>query len=148
MRILESHIDINATPDQVWAVLTDFAAFAEWNPFLTAITGAPAAGSRLAVRFCPPEARAMTLKPTVTAYEPSRHLAWLGHFVLPHIFDGAHEFTLASNGRGGTTFTQRETFRGALVPFFAGTLARTLEGFEQMNQALKQRAESRADAPS
>jgi hypothetical protein len=147
MRILESHIDINATPDQVWAVLTDFAAFAEWNPFLTAITGAPGPGQRLAVRFQPPNARGMTLKPTVTAYEPNRRLTWLGHFLLPRVFDGAHEFTLAANGRGGTAFTQRETFRGALVPFFGGTLARTLEGFEQMNQALKQRAESLAEAP-
>ena len=146
MRILESHVDINATPEQVWAVLTDFAAFPEWNPFLTSITGSLGRGHRLEVRFCPPETRPMTLKPTVTAYEPGRHFAWLGHFLVPRIFDGAHEFRVDANERGGTSLTQRETFRGILVPFFSATLKHTLEGFEQMNQALKQRAESLADA--
>ena len=142
MRILESHIDIDSTPEQVWAVLTDFPAFAHWNPFITSIAGSPFEGQRLAITIQPPDARAMSFKPTVTASEPNRHLAWLGRVGLPRIFDGAHEFTLEPNEHGGTSFTQRETFRGVLVPLLAGTLTHTLDGFEQMNEAIKQRAES------
>jgi hypothetical protein len=62
-------------------------------------------------------------------------------FGLPHLFDGAHEFILLPNGNGGTSFTQRETFRGVLMPLLARTLTHTLEGFEQMNEAIKERAE-------
>ncbi|MGH3025091.1 MAG: hypothetical protein ACRDLR_01415 [Gaiellaceae bacterium] len=61
----------------------------------------------------------MNFKPTVTASEPTRYLAWLGRLGFPRLFDGAHEFTLLSNERGGTSFTQRETFRGVLVPLLA-----------------------------
>ena len=146
MRTIETNIEIDATPDQVWAVLTNFGAYAEWNPFITSLTGSPAQGERLEVTICPPETRSITLKPTVTAYEPGRHFAWLGHLVIPHIFDGAHELILESNERGATSFTQRETFRGVLVPFVAGTLSHTRDGFEQMNQAIKERVESLAFA--
>jgi hypothetical protein len=39
-------------------------------------------------------------------------------------------------------FVQQERFRGVLVRFMAGSLDRhTLPGFQQMNQALKRRAE-------
>lgn len=147
MHVLESHIDIDTSPEQVWAVLTDFATFAEWNPFITSIEGSPNQGARLAITIRPPNARAMNFKPTVTASEPTRHLAWLGRLGLPRLFDGAHEFTLRSNERGGTSFTQRETFRGVLVPLLAKTLTHTLEGFEQMNEAIKQRAEMLARTP-
>ena len=41
---------------------------------------------------------------------------------------------------GSTVFTQRETFRGALVPFVGGVLRKTEAGFEVMNVALKQQA--------
>ena len=145
MRVLETDIEIDTTPEQVWAVLTDFPTFAEWNPFITSIEGSPSEGQRLAITIRPPAARAMSFKPTVTASEPNRHLAWLGRLGLPRIFDGAHEFTIESNERGGTSFTQRETFRGVLVPLLAGTLKHTREGFEQMNEAIKQRAESLAN---
>jgi hypothetical protein len=147
MHVLESHIDIDSSPEQVWAVLTDFATFAEWNPFITSIEGSPTPGARLAVTIRPPDARAMNFRPTVTASEPARHLAWLGRLGLPRLFDGAHEFTLVSNDRGGTSFTQRETFRGVLVPLLAKTLTHTLEGFDQMNAAIKQRSEMLARTP-
>lgn len=89
----------------------------------------------------------MNFRPTVTASEPARHLAWLGRLGLPRLFDGAHEFTLLPNECGGTSFTQRETFRGVLVPVLEKTLTHTLEGFDQMNTAIKQRAEMLARTP-
>ena len=53
MKVLESSIDINSSPEQVWAVLTDFARFADWNPFITSIEGSPDRGTRLAITSGP-----------------------------------------------------------------------------------------------
>ncbi len=47
MRVLEKTIEIDATPDEVWAVLTDFDDYGDWNPFVTSITG-PVGGGRTA----------------------------------------------------------------------------------------------------
>ena len=77
MRVLEKTIEIDATPDEVWDVLTDFADYEEWNPFVTSITGPAVAGARLAVVLSPPGGRAITMKPTVRARggEPAFRLA-------------------------------------------------------------------------
>ena len=62
---LDSSIDIDARPERVWEVLTDFGAYPEWNPFIVRADGTPAEGSRLTVRMQPVGARGVTLTPTV-----------------------------------------------------------------------------------
>jgi hypothetical protein len=144
MRVLEKTIDIQGTPDKVWEVLTDFAEYDEWNPFITSIAGAAEPGARLAVALTPPGGRTIVMKPTVRAADRSRRFAWLGRLGVPWVFDGAHEFLMEPGADGSTVFTQRETFRGALVPFVRGVLRKTEAGFEMMNVALKQRVEAGA----
>jgi uncharacterized protein YndB with AHSA1/START domain len=46
-------IDINASPEEVWLVLTDFAKFPEWNPFMRWIKGELRKGAKLEVRIQP-----------------------------------------------------------------------------------------------
>lgn len=140
MRSIETTIDIDASPAAVWAVLTDFAAYPEWNPFVQRIDGLPTDGKRLSVRIQPPEGRGMTFKPRITAFEPEHRLEWLGRLFVRGLFDGRHTFELSPLPSGGTRFTQRETFSGLLV----GTLldeADIREGFDVMNVALKDRIE-------
>lgn len=141
MRTIETEILIQAPPETVWQVLMDFGAYGEWNPFITSIEGTPDVGSRLAVRIEPPGGRAMALRPVVQASEHARRFGWLGRLGVREIFDGAHEFVIEPDGEHGCRFVQRETFRGLLVPFVGGVLARTADGFDAMNHALQQRAE-------
>ncbi len=44
---LRAEIEIDADPDSVWAVLMDFEAYPEWNPFITVDRGEPAVGATL-----------------------------------------------------------------------------------------------------
>jgi hypothetical protein len=39
MRELRREIVIDAPPERVWAAVTDFAAYPEWNPFIRRISG-------------------------------------------------------------------------------------------------------------
>jgi hypothetical protein len=141
---LRAEITIAATAERVWQVLTDLAAYREWNPFMFEASGRPANGERLTIRMKPVDGRAMTFKPTVLDAQPGRRLRWLGRLLLPGIFDGDHSFTLEPVN-GGVRFVQEEEFRGVLVPLLAKTLDKgTLPAFELMNKALKARAESAA----
>ena len=143
MRQLRTDIEIDATPDRVWAILTDFASYPAWNPFIESIRGEPVVGSKLEVRIAPPDGKAMTFKPTVLNAEPDRELRWLGRVLLPGILDGEHMLQLEPLAGGRVRFVQAERFRGVLVPFLGKTLARTERGFAAMNEALKGRAETR-----
>ena len=87
----------------------------------------------------------MSFEPTVLVADTARELRWLGRVGLPRIFDGEHSFTLEPRGRDGVRLVHAECFRGLLVPFlWRGLDTDTRSGFEQMNQALKKRAESSA----
>ena len=139
---LRREIEIDAPPERVWQVLTDFGSYREWNPFITSIEGEPREGAKLEVRIAPPGGRPMTFKPTVRAAEPNRELRWLGRVLLPGVFDGEHVLAIEPLGEGRSRFIQSERFTGLLVGPLRRTLDKTEQGFEQMNQALKARAES------
>ena len=143
MKDLHSEIEIDAPAERVWHLLTDFAFYPQWNPFIHSISGQPIRGGGLEVRIEPPGGRGMTFKPKVLNAEDNRELRWLGHLLVPGLFDGEHSFTIESLAKNRVRFVQREVFKGLLVPLFARSLeTNTQRGFEQMNRALKERAEA------
>src|SRR5438067_346172 len=112
---LHTEIEIDAAADRVWDVLTDFASYPEWNPFIVAAAGRPATGERLTLRMQPPGGRAMTFRPVVREAQPCRRLRWLGRFLLPGLFDGEHVFSVEPLAEGRVRLVQEERFRGLLV---------------------------------
>jgi hypothetical protein len=139
---IERSIEIDASPTAVWSILADTVAYPEWNPFMTKLAGDFTVGSTLEVRIEPPNARPMTFKPTVLAAEPERELRWLGRFIVPGLVDGEHTLRIEPLAEGRSRFIQTERFSGLLVRPLKSMLAKTELGFEQMNTALKGRAEA------
>jgi hypothetical protein len=143
---LSTHVDIEATPERVWEVLTDLAAYPAWNPFIVRAEGAVTPGRRLTLTMQPVGGRAMTVRPRLVEVAVHRELRWRGRLGLPGLMDAEHAFVLQPLD-GGTRLVHLETFRGVLVPFAAASLDRnTLPAFVAMNEALKRRAEDPARA--
>lgn len=141
---IKTEILINATPDKVWAILTDFDNYPNWNPFIKSIKGQVAVGNKITARMEPPGANGMTFVPKVLVFETNKEFRWLGHLLFPGLFDGEHKFELIDNKNGTTTFRQSERFRGILVPLFQKMLdINTTNGFIQMNKKLKELAEQK-----
>ncbi len=138
---LKTITDIDASPEAVWAVLSDLPSYPSWNPFIREASGQLAAGERLDLKMQPEGGRAMRFRPTVLEAEPGRELRWRGRLVAPGVFDGEHRFAIEPTA-GGSRLIQEERFTGILVPLLAkGLRKRTLPAFEQMNEAVKERAE-------
>jgi hypothetical protein len=131
---------MQSPPDVVWQILTGFGAYPDWNPFITQASGDIRVGERLTLKIVPPGAGGMTFRPRVTALEPEHVLEWFGTLPIPGLIDGRHTFILEPTA-GGTTLTQKETFTGLLVPLSTGMLLRTKKGFQNMNDALRSRAD-------
>ncbi len=126
-------------------MLTDFAAYPEWNPFVRRASGEVRVGARLHVTIQPAGGKGMSFRPTVLVADANRELRWLGHLWLPGPFDGEHSFVIEPLGEGRVRFIQREQFGGLLLPLLSKMLDGDIRrGFEGMNQALKLRCESTA----
>ena len=139
---IKTQIEINASPEKIWKILTDFNNYPNWNPFIKQLTGEVKVGSKIKVKIQLPEAKSMTFKPTILTYQSNEELSWLGALFFKGIFDGEHKFELIENENGTTTFIQSEQFKGILVPLFKKQLHNnTKRGFEQMNQKLKELVE-------
>jgi len=147
---LHTEIEIAASADRVWAVLSDLASYPQWNPFVRSAAGTLRQGERLQIVVQPDGGKAMRFSPVVLTVEPTREIRWLGRFLFPGLFDGEHSFVIESLGENKVRFIQNERFGGVLVGIMRRSLDRgTKSGFEAMNHALKARAEGgqiRADS--
>ena len=139
-RTLQAEIIINASATDVWKVLTDFEAYPQWNPFIRQVTGKAEPGEKLTLQMRLGN-RTMTIRPTVLFVQPQRELRWLGHLFIPGVFDGEHSFVIEPLGERKVRFIQSEEFNGLLIPFSKSLLNETEQNFNEMNRALKERAE-------
>jgi hypothetical protein len=144
MVTIEESTAIRASQATVWEILTSGDAYAHWNPFIEVVSGGLREGARPTLRIAPPGRRAMTFRPLVFDATPQVRLAWAGKLGVRGLCDAEHEFRLEAVAANMTLLTQRETFRGLLVPMLRGMLEPTRKGFESMNAALRERAEQAA----
>jgi hypothetical protein len=144
-RQLQAEVEVQGSAERVWEVLTDFAAYHEWNPFIVQAAGQPLPGHRLELHLRLNGRRTTTIRPEVLESDPGRKLRWLGRLLVPGMFDGEHSFTIQPAGPGRVRLTQHEEFRGLFAPLLLAMIAKpTLESFRRMNQALKARVEQSA----
>jgi hypothetical protein len=142
MKDLNNEIEINASADRVWQLLTDFASFPQWNPFIQQVSGELKRGAQLVVHIQPSGAHATTIRPTVLKAEPNRELRWMKRWLMPGLLDAEHSFTILPLDANRVRFTQREIFTGLFSSFSAYRRnTDTRRGFREMAKALKLRAE-------
>lgn len=142
MKTLHTNIEIGASAEVIWNILTDFARYPQWNPFIKSIEGQMQQGAKLRVVIQPPGGKAMTFTPTLLVVHPQREFRWLGRLFIPGLFDGEHSFQIESTGTTTCRFVHEEKFSGLLVPLLWKSLnTTTRQGFQAMNEALKKKAE-------
>ena len=140
-RMLSNEIVIKASAEHVWTLVTDFQSFPDWNPFIRRASGEIRVGARLEVFIQPSGSRGLTFKPKVLKVDANRELRWLGRTYIPWLFDGEHALKIEALSEKQVNFVQTEKFSGLFVPFARSLLRNTERGFEEMNKALKLRAE-------
>ncbi|QHT68254.1 SRPBCC domain-containing protein [Rhodocytophaga rosea] len=143
MKTVRTEITIHAPAEKIWNILMDFEQYPYWNPFIKKISGEKKQHGKLEAFIQPEGQSGMRFRPTIQKYEPNREFQWLGNLWFSGIFDGRHSFKLIPLENGSTLFIHAEQFTGLLVtPLWRMLYAPTLKGFESMNVALKQRAET------
>ncbi|GAA3544088.1 SRPBCC domain-containing protein [Kribbella ginsengisoli] len=139
--VLHTEIEIDATPDEVWKVLADRAAYPDWNPFIISSTGDLKTGAKITNILKDTNGDETTFTPELLAVDPGKELRWIGKIPPGGIFDGEHSFRIEALPDGRSRLIQEEKFNGIAVPFTVGMLNKTIKPqFEAMNRALAARA--------
>ena len=142
MSEITTSIEIDAPAETVWAVLTDFDRYDEWNPY-TRIEGEPIEGTILRVAPGPEAGRMPTFRPRVLSVIPNQELRWLGHLYVRGLFDGEHRFRIEPIDEDRSRLIQDETFSGILVRAINRRYGEGTErNFHGVNEAIKERSES------
>jgi hypothetical protein len=141
MKELRTEIEIQASPEKVWQILTDLDKYPDWNPFIHHATGKAKVSEKVDITFRS-GSKDMTLHCTVIKAEPNRELCWKYHVILPGLWSGEHSFTIEPIGAGQVRFIDKEIFTGLLIPLQAKDIdTNSRHDFEEMDKALKARAE-------
>ncbi|GHV07583.1 hypothetical protein AGMMS50229_14650 [Campylobacterota bacterium] len=138
---IETEIKISATPNTVWRILTDFASYPDWNPFIQWVRGEVKEQNHISIRIVPAGSKGMTFNPIVLSVIENKEIKWFGSTICKGLFDGEHHFIIQDNRDQTTTFLQREYFSGLFVGLF--DTKNTETGFHAMNKKLKELAEAK-----
>jgi hypothetical protein len=68
--------EIEAPAERVWHILTDFARYPEWNPFIRRIEGEPIRRAALELLIHPDGARPRRFRPHIVTFRPPKELRW------------------------------------------------------------------------
>ena len=143
MKEVHTEIAIAADKERVWDVLTNFAAYSDWNPLLRSVATALQVGAPVALTVALGR-RTLHLDASMLRFVPGRELRWAGPIsrLKGVVFRGEHYFVI-EEATPGVRFVHGERFEGLAVPFMHGWIDRTLApAYEAMNVALKRRAEA------
>jgi hypothetical protein len=133
-------IDVAATPDVVWEVLTDFDRWQEWNPEVKSMSfeGPLAPGAMFRWKAGPG-----TIVSTVEEIDRPRYIRWRGRTLS---IAALHEWRFEGRD-GGTQVETDESFSGMLARLLRGSLQKQLDrALEEGLEHLKREAERRAAA--
>ena len=139
MRYFEASSAIAASPEAVWAVLSDGASWPSWDSGVDAVEGRIAMGETIKIRSQAAPGRAFPVK--VTRFEPPAHLRFSGGMPLG-LFRGVRAYELSNGANGHVTFRMREEYSGPLLRLIWRSMPDLGPSFERFARGLKQRAES------
>lgn len=112
MHLVESHIEIRASTERVWDLLTEFASYPRWNPFVRSIEGELVVGRKLSVFIQPPGSGGMRFHPTLHIVSPRRELRWKGKLLLPRGLRWRALFQARSRHKRRCSVSPRRKFCG------------------------------------
>ncbi len=139
---LRTEVEIEASPSRVWDILTDFAAYPSWNPFISHIRGQLIPGTTIEATLSFADGGEAYLRPYLEVVEPPRELVWSTGLWLGGLQE-RQRFVLQPLG-GRTRLVNGRITTGWAIRWFTRRLTQTARGCVGMNEALKRVAEATA----
>jgi hypothetical protein len=129
-------VNIQASAEILWGLLTDAEGFSRWNSTVSGIDGQIREGERLRLHV-PGTKRTFT--PKVSGVVPARRMVWSDGFAP--IFKGVRTFVLGPRSSDSTDFVMEERFSGVVFALTKAMLPDFRPIFEAFASDLKREAQ-------
>jgi hypothetical protein len=116
-RIMMVSTAVEAPKPEVWAVLTNFDDYDQWNPVITSASGEPVVGAELDLELTLPGHDPEELDAEVLVARGDRKLRWQDRLVVPGVRDLEYEFIIQPVEPGRVVVVQLLRSEGLLAPF-------------------------------
>jgi hypothetical protein len=139
--MIDTEITIDCDLDAAWALLTDYAGYGDWNPYMIKIEGAAATGSTLRVTLhsTGPLVDTREVDINVLSVLPTS-MRWEGVAGDRTLFHGDHWFVLEELAPGKTRLHHYEHFTGSQCDAIMAQYGETIHAnFLRFNQAFRDR---------
>lgn len=133
-KVVHTELEIPATPEEVWSVLSDAPRYSEWNPVIVHVDGTYRQGEVLSNTVRESDSKVSVMKSKVVRLVPGRELNQFGG--IPGILTFDHRWILEPSS-GGTRVTQHEEYRGLGVWFWDASWVEP--AYAKANRALRDR---------
>jgi hypothetical protein len=141
---VHAEIEIDATPDEVWEIITDLDSYPQWHPAVAHTSGQLHVGARQREVVRAGNGRHLTFRPVLTVVTPGRQLTRRGRLLAPGIFTGVHTYFIEPTGADRVRVVQTERLTGILVPLLRRRLdTETRTQFRAALAGLAHRVEQR-----
>ena len=139
MKAFAVRTSIRATPERIWALLTDAAGYTRWNNTVQKVAGKIALGERITVHPKINPGRAFPVK--VAEFEASRRMVWTSGMPLG-LFKGERTFMLTRSSNEEVEFSMREQYTGLLAPLIGRSIPDLQPAFDEFASDLKRTSEA------
>lgn len=140
--VIDASVDIDAPAELVWQVITDFAHYGEWNPFVSECSSSliPGEPIDMLVHLGP---RPRRQREFIRSHTPGSELSYAMKPVPLGTLHSLRSHTLTPLDANRTRYESHFELAGWLHPVVVALLGKHLQrGFAGMTAGVKERAES------
>jgi hypothetical protein len=145
VRSYEAVTRIEASPDDVWALLTDVGTWRDWDSGVDRVEGRVALGEQLTIFATMIRNRPFTV--TVTEIRPREAMRWRAALPLG-VATIERTYSLDAQHDGSTVLTVREDHTGPLAGLLDRSTPDLNPSFRQFCAGIKAKAEGKISRPA
>lgn len=140
-RKIYTEITINASPQHVWSVLTDFENY-NWAHSFKGLTGDIQNGGQVKAHFQNPKNKKMSSFNHALSYQEGVEFGWSDKFSMG--MKDNHVYRVEASAEGKSRFIQIDEVKGGLTWLMGGQIISfEKEHYPKFNRTLKQEVERR-----
>ncbi|MEH6580508.1 MAG: SRPBCC domain-containing protein [Halioglobus sp.] len=141
--IIEHELEIEASKDTVWQVITDFSTYAQWNPFIVGCICDLRVGNTIEMKVSMVEGwKPLSQTEYISEVTPGTHFSYVSPKRPTFILRSYRSHTLTTLNTGKTLYQSHFELHGWLRPLIELLLGKSMQrGFDGMSRAIGRRSE-------